>query len=391
MKTIRHIFGIAVLVACASAANAAAIDPERIAAIDQAADALLATAKGAAKTAALPRQSDPTAGRLLDTVFDTADLSHGTLPFADLKKLDDWLQRAVAVGRVYLSGAPGSRGVGNLTLYAPEIGRFVDAAIAIVQAMAECVTAELETFPTAAPTARDLNKVVRMRTEIAATLAQIIRLFANPAVAAGWGRERMPALVAAGPGIARFLAPDNRGPLRATALQVAAASNDATIKTALASFAQALAAPPPATPAAMPDSPAAPPPAAAAGEIALGGDSRAYRVPVRINGTISIKFIVDSGASDVVIPGDVATTLSRAGAIVSSDYIGRETYVIANGTKHPSLRLVLRELNVGGHVVKNVTASIGPARSEPLLGQSFLSKFKSWTLDNGRHLLIVVE
>ena len=39
--------------------------------------------------------------------------------------------------------------------------------------------------------------------------------------------------------------------------------------------------------------------------------------------------------------------------------------------------------------MSNVTASIGRPGSPPLLGQSFLSKFASWTLDNERNVLVL--
>ena len=55
----------------------------------------------------------------------------------------------------------------------------------------------------------------------------------------------------------------------------------------------------------------------------------------------------------------------------------------------PSRRVLLREVTVGGQTVSNVTASISRSGSPPLLGQSFLSKFASWTLDNERAVLVL--
>jgi predicted aspartyl protease len=50
------------------------------------------------------------------------------------------------------------------------------------------------------------------------------------------------------------------------------------------------------------------------------------------------------------------------------------------------------EMRIGNHVVRNVAARVGPAvSSDALLGQSFLSKLPSWTLDNKRHVLIVAR
>ena len=57
------------------------------------------------------------------------------------------------------------------------------------------------------------------------------------------------------------------------------------------------------------------------------------------------------------------------------------------GSKVPSARFRIRSLNVGGKIVENVTAVIALGEAEILLGQSFLSRFKSWSVDNQRHVL----
>jgi clan AA aspartic protease (TIGR02281 family) len=114
-------------------------------------------------------------------------------------------------------------------------------------------------------------------------------------------------------------------------------------------------------------------------------------VPVRINDAITLDFMIDSGASDVLIPADVAMTLFRTKTLSGGDFLGERTYTLSDGSKLPSARFTIRQLKVGGHVLPNVTASIGPATNEPLLGQSFLSRFGSWTMDNGRHVLLLTE
>jgi clan AA aspartic protease (TIGR02281 family) len=126
-------------------------------------------------------------------------------------------------------------------------------------------------------------------------------------------------------------------------------------------------------------------------EINLENHNGTYTLPVRINGTITIDFVLDSGASDVLIPADVFSTLVRTGTLSEKDLIGKGTATLADGSEVTTYSFVLRELKVGTHVVTDVTASIGPAASTPLLGQSYLSKFKSWTLDNNRHVLIISE
>ena len=129
------------------------------------------------------------------------------------------------------------------------------------------------------------------------------------------------------------------------------------------------------------------PRSAAAESIPLRRDRGAFHVVGKVNGAVSVNFVLDTGASDVLIPQEAAEALTRNGALGRDDFIGTQTYQLADGSRVKSRRIVLRELTVGGQSVRNVIASIGPARSPALLGQTFLSKFPSWTLDNERQVL----
>ena len=114
-----------------------------------------------------------------------------------------------------------------------------------------------------------------------------------------------------------------------------------------------------------------------------------YMVPVRINDTITLPFVIDSGASEVAIPSDVFLTLTRSGSIEPRDALGRGTYKLADGSTQESERFLLHEVRIGNKIIKNVVANVAPVSGDPLLGQSFLSKFALWTLDNARHVLIL--
>jgi hypothetical protein len=57
---------------------------------------------------------------------------------------------------------------------------------------------------------------------------------------------------------------------------------------------------------------------------------------VQINKAITLNFVVDSGAADVTIPDDVVSTLLRTGTLEKSDFIGSETYKLADGSTAPS-------------------------------------------------------
>jgi predicted aspartyl protease len=123
--------------------------------------------------------------------------------------------------------------------------------------------------------------------------------------------------------------------------------------------------------------------------IPMRSDGGIYVVPVAINGAITLDFVVDSGAASVSIPADVVLTLMRTGTIKQSDFLGQKTYVLADGSKVPSQAFRIRSLKVGDRVLEGVDGSIAPVQGALLLGQSFLSRFKSWSIDNSLHALML--
>jgi predicted aspartyl protease len=122
-------------------------------------------------------------------------------------------------------------------------------------------------------------------------------------------------------------------------------------------------------------------------QIPLTNINGTYKVSVLLNGVLVVPFTVDSGAADVSLPADVFLTLLRTGTIGEGDYIGSGKYRLADGSTVESDQFYIRELKVGTHTLKRVAASVSGASAMPLLGQSFLSKFRSWAIDNERHAL----
>jgi hypothetical protein len=126
-------------------------------------------------------------------------------------------------------------------------------------------------------------------------------------------------------------------------------------------------------------------------EVQLKERGGVFRVSVRINDAINLDFIIDSGAADVQIPADVVMTLFRTETLTGRDFRGERTYILADGSKLPSAQFVLRELRVGNHRLTDVTASVGAPAGELLLGQSFLSRFKSVTFNYERRAVVITE
>lgn len=124
-------------------------------------------------------------------------------------------------------------------------------------------------------------------------------------------------------------------------------------------------------------------------KVAMEQDGGTYVVSGLINNALTLKFVVDSGATDVAIPADVVSTLIRIGTLGKSDFIGSQVYKLADGSLVPSATFRIKSLKIGDIVLQNVTGSVSSASGDPLLGQSFLRRFKSWSIDNSSHSLVL--
>jgi hypothetical protein len=82
-------------------------------------------------------------------------------------------------------------------------------------------------------------------------------------------------------------------------------------------------------------------------------------------------------------------TLIRTGTLTQDDYLGRETFQMADGRTRPSTILRIRSLRVGGVVVHDVQASVTDTKGSLLLGQTFLARLSTWSIDNARQVLVL--
>jgi len=109
-----------------------------------------------------------------------------------------------------------------------------------------------------------------------------------------------------------------------------------------------------------------------------------YQIPCKING-IPMKFIFDTGASDVSISLTEAQFLLKQDLLSENDIIGREKYQIANGDIEEGTKIILREINIRGLILHNIEASIIHNQGAPLLlGQNVISKLGKLELEGNR-------
>jgi clan AA aspartic protease (TIGR02281 family) len=123
--------------------------------------------------------------------------------------------------------------------------------------------------------------------------------------------------------------------------------------------------------------------------VSLNREHGAFVLPVVINNQITRSFMLDSGASDVTIPADVISALTRSGSISTADFLGSQEYRLADGSVTRTRRVRIRSLRVGSVELRDVVVSVVPHAGVLLLGQSFLGRLQSWTIDNQRHLFVI--
>lgn len=109
-------------------------------------------------------------------------------------------------------------------------------------------------------------------------------------------------------------------------------------------------------------------------EITLKSIGGIHKIPVTLNGLLTLDFIVDTGASDVILSDDITDKLIRTGAIDKKDIRGFSTYEQADGSSFKCRNLIIRSVRVGSRTVENVKAGSCPQKASLLLGQSFWNK-----------------
>lgn len=129
---------------------------------------------------------------------------------------------------------------------------------------------------------------------------------------------------------------------------------------------------------------------AAAEEIKLRSIGGVYTVPTRLNNSLTMDFMIDTGAADVGLSDELANRLVNTGVMAERDFKGPERYTLADGSSVTCRGLVLRAVRIGGREVADVKGSACPGKPPLLLGQSFLKKLGPWFMDYGREVLVVM-
>jgi clan AA aspartic protease (TIGR02281 family) len=114
-----------------------------------------------------------------------------------------------------------------------------------------------------------------------------------------------------------------------------------------------------------------------------------YKISCKVNG-VPMKFVFDTGASDVVISKTEATFLIKQGLINQNDILNKTKYQIANGNIEEGLQINLKSIEIDGIILKNILATVINNDKAPLLlGQSALQKLGKISIEG--NMLIIEE
>ena len=122
--------------------------------------------------------------------------------------------------------------------------------------------------------------------------------------------------------------------------------------------------------------------------ILLKPQNGVFSLSVNLNG-VAARFILDSGAGESTISSEFENLLLSKGKIAKRDYLNNGLYQLADGSIVECKRIKIAKVNVGNKTLTNVIVAVTPSGSSNLLGQSFLKRNKSWTIDNSNNYLIL--
>ena len=114
-----------------------------------------------------------------------------------------------------------------------------------------------------------------------------------------------------------------------------------------------------------------------------------YSVPVHLNGVMWAQFTVDSGAADVMLRMDVAQALLNSGTLRREDFLSGANYRYADGSRTHNQRFLLRTLQIGNRVLRDVACAVSTQHASMLLGQSALEKLGKFSFDYTRQELVL--
>jgi aspartyl protease family protein len=103
---------------------------------------------------------------------------------------------------------------------------------------------------------------------------------------------------------------------------------------------------------------------------------------------LNLKFIFDTGASNICISAAEAAVMAKQGKITENDVIGQQQFQDATGGISVGTIIRLKTVEIGGIILHDIEANVVDNIQAPLLlGQTALSKFGKVTIDYDNNVI----
>ena len=111
-------------------------------------------------------------------------------------------------------------------------------------------------------------------------------------------------------------------------------------------------------------------------------------IPMKINGQ-ELNFVFDTGAYSICISTLEAKVLMKNKLLSENDIIGPEGFIDATGGFSVGTKINLKTVQIGNKQLQNVDSTIiDNPDAKCLLGQTVLSRFGKYTIDNQKNVII---
>lgn len=113
-----------------------------------------------------------------------------------------------------------------------------------------------------------------------------------------------------------------------------------------------------------------------------------HKIKIQIGSEIRV-WMIDSGASDLLVSDAFAQTLKAKGFLSEAGFIGEGRYSLADNSIILCRRYKIDSIKVGNMIVNNVILASSKDAEVFLAGKSLLNKFSQWSIDNKNNFLIL--
>jgi clan AA aspartic protease (TIGR02281 family) len=111
-----------------------------------------------------------------------------------------------------------------------------------------------------------------------------------------------------------------------------------------------------------------------------------HKIDVTLGTNISATMLLDTGATMVAVPQEIADQLINIGEAV---VVTQQRFTIADGTTSTQNVIDIGKFTIGGRTLYHVRAGVGPSGSPMLLGTNVLNRFGKYSIDATNDQLIL--